>query len=197
MRVLPLAVRVPPLPARVLSPEQYVMGLQCSRCFTRGPGEDGVAVQQQQAVPSPLDTVPGKMPFDVPYGAPISLERAQAVIAAAAAEAQKRDWKLNFAVVDSGGNLVAFARMDGAMLASITIAQHKARTAATFRRETKVFESGIQGGNAYQLTIDGVIGSRGGIPLIENGKLIGAVGASGGTGSQDEICAKAGAAVVK
>ncbi len=57
---------------------------------------------QQQAAPSPLDTVPGKMPFDVPYGAPISLERAQAVIAAAVAEAQKRDWKLNFAVVDFG-----------------------------------------------------------------------------------------------
>ncbi|MBV9748226.1 MAG: heme-binding protein [Acetobacteraceae bacterium] len=152
---------------------------------------------QQQAAPSPLDTVPSKMPFDVPYGAPISLERAQAVIAAAMAEAQKRGWKLNFAVVDSGGNLVAFARMDGAMLASITIAQHKARTAATFRRETKVFENGIQGGNAYQLTLDGVIGSRGGIPLVEDGKLIGAVGASGGTGSQDEVCAKAGAAALK
>ena len=87
--------------------------------------------------------------------------------------------------------------MDGAQYASIDIAQHKARAAATFRRETKVFEAGIAGGASQLLSLDGVIGSRGGIPLVENGKLIGAVGASGGTGSQDEVCAKAGAALVK
>jgi glc operon protein GlcG len=104
---------------------------------------------------------------------------------------------LNFAVVDSGGNLVAFARMDGAQLASIAISEHKARTATTFRRETKVIEGAIQGGNTYLLSLDGVIGSRGGVPLVENGQLIGAIGASGGTGSQDEICAKAGAALIK
>src|SRR5258705_7022674 len=96
------------------------------------------AVFAQQ--PNPMDNVPDKMPFDVPYGAPISLERAQAVLAASVAEAKNHDWKLNFAVVDSGGNLVAFARMDGAQLASIAISEHKARTAATFRRESKVFE---------------------------------------------------------
>ncbi len=150
-----------------------------------------------QQAPNPLDTIPDKMPFDVPYGAPISLERAQAVIAAAIAEAAKHEWKMNFAVVDSGGNLVTFSRMDGAQLASINISEHKARTAATFRRETKIFENGIQGGNNYLITLDGVIGSRGGIPLIENGKLIGAIGASGGTGSQDEVCAKAAAATIK
>ncbi len=154
--------------------------------------------QQQQPPASPLDAVPEKMPFDIPYGAPISLERAQASIAAAVAEAKNRGWKLNVAVVDSGGNLVAFQRMDGAILASIQIAQHKARTAATFRRETKVFETGIQQNNdTYLLTLDGVIASRGGIPLIEAGKLIGAIGCSGGTGSQDEVACKAGAATVK
>jgi glc operon protein GlcG len=157
----------------------------------------GGASRAQTTAPNPLDVVPDKMPFDVPYGAPIPLERAQAVIAAAVAEAAKHDWKMNVAVVDSGGNLVAFARMDGAQFASVPISEHKARTAASFRRETKIFENGIQGGNVYQLTLDGVIGSRGGIPLVENGKLIGAIGASGGTGSQDEVCAKAGAALVK
>ena len=86
---------------------------------------------------NPLDFVPDKIPFDTPYGPPISLDRAQAVIHAAVAEAKKRNWKMNVAVVDSGGNLVAFQRMDGAMLASIQIAEHKARAAATFRRETK------------------------------------------------------------
>ena len=98
---------------------------------------------QQTTETNPLDFVPDEIPFDIPYGPPISLDRAQAVIHAAVAEAKKRNWKMNVAVVDSGGNLVAFQRMDGAMLASIQIAEHKARAAATFRRPTKVFEDGI------------------------------------------------------
>src|SRR5579863_1145680 len=146
---------------------------------------------------NPLDVVPDEMPFDVPYGRPISLYRAQAVIHAAVEEAKKRDWKMNVAVADSGGNLVAFQRMDGAMLASIQIAQHKARAAATFRRPTKVFEDGIQLMHLnYLLAFDGIIASRGGIPLIEQGKIIGAIGCSGGTDSQDEVVSKAGAAVI-
>jgi glc operon protein GlcG len=148
--------------------------------------------------PNPLDAVPDEIPFDVPYGRPISLERAQAAIYAAVAEARKRDWKMNIAVADSGGNLVAFQRMDGAMLASIQIAEHKARAAATFRRPTKLFEDGIQLMHLnYLLAFDGVIASRGGIPLIEDGMLIGAIGCSGGTDSQDEIVSMAGAAVIK
>jgi glc operon protein GlcG len=155
---------------------------------------------QAQTPPAanPLDAVPENMPFDVPYGAPISLDQAQSAIAAAVAEAKKHHWKLNVAVVDSGANLVAFQRMDGAQLASIAVAQHKARAAASFRRETRAFEDGIQlKQNYYTLTIDGVIASRGGIPLIEGGKLIGAIGCSGATGSQDEVVCKAGAATIK
>jgi uncharacterized protein GlcG (DUF336 family) len=130
------------------------------------------------------------MPFTTPYGPPISLARAQAAIAAAVSEAERRGWPLNVAVFDSGANLVAFERMDGAQLASIAIAQHKARTAVKFRRPTKAFEDGIQKNDyKYQLTLDDVIASRGGIPLIEDGKLIGAIGCSGGSGSQDDaIC---------
>ena len=147
---------------------------------------------------NPLDVVPDKMPFDMPYGAPISLARASAAIAAAVAEAKKHDWKLNVAVLDSGGNLVAFQRMDGAQLASIQIAEHKARAAVSFRRETKAFEDAIQQKNApYVMTLDGVIGSRGGIPLVEEGRVVGAIGCSGGTGSQDEVVCKVGAATVK
>ena len=146
---------------------------------------------------NPLDAIPDEMPFDVPYGPPISLDQAQAVIHAAVLEAMKRKWKMNVAVADSGGSLVAFQRMDGAMLASIKIAEHKARAAATFRRETKVFEDGIQLMNLnYLLAFDGVIASRGGIPLIERGKIIGAIGVSGGTDSQDEVVSMAGAALV-
>jgi glc operon protein GlcG len=146
---------------------------------------------------NPLDFVPEKIPFDTPYGPPISLDRTQAVIHAAVAEAKKRNWKMNIAVVDSGGNLVAFQRMDGAMLASIQIAEHKARAAATFRRETKVFEDGINLMHLnYLLAFDGVIASRGGIPLIEDGVIVGAIGSSGGADSQDDIVSTAGAAVI-
>ena len=155
------------------------------------------APQQAQAA-NPLDAVPEKMPFDIPYGPPITLERASALIAAAIAEAKRHDWKLNVAVVDSGGNLVAFERMDGALLASIQIAEHKARAAATFKRETKAWENAIQvNGYQYVMTLDGVIASRGGIPLLDGGRLIGAIGCSGATGSQDEVVCKAGAAALK
>ena len=146
---------------------------------------------------NPLDVVPNEIPFDVPYGLPISLDRAEAAIHAAVTEAKKRNWKMNIAVADSGGNLVAFQRMDGAMLASIQIAEHKARAAATFRRPTKVFEDGINLMHLnYLLAFDGVIASRGGIPLIEEGAIIGAIGCSGGTDSQDDIVSQAGAAVI-
>jgi uncharacterized protein GlcG (DUF336 family) len=160
---------------------------------------DSAPTGAQQSPPAnPLDAIPDKMPFDIPYGTPISLERAAAAVAATVAEAKKHDWKLNVAVVDSGGNLVAFQRMNGAQLASIQISEHKARAAATFRRETKTFENAIQQNNFnYIMTIDGVIASRGGIPLVEDGKLIGAIGCSGGTGSQDEAACKVGAATVK
>jgi uncharacterized protein GlcG (DUF336 family) len=101
------------------------------------------------------------------------------------------------AVVDSGANLVAFARMDGAQLGSIAVSEHKARASVKFRRPTKAFEEAIQQKDyKYVMTIDDVVGSRGGIPLIEDGKLIGAIGCSGGTGSQDEAACMVGAATI-
>jgi uncharacterized protein GlcG (DUF336 family) len=161
-------------------------------------GAVAIAGESQAQQPNPLDNVPENMSFDVPYGAPISLDKADAAIAAAVAEANKRHWQMNVAVLDSGANLVAFKRMDGAQLASIQVSQHKARTAVKYRRETKAFENAIQvNGFQYVATLDDVVASRGGIPLIENGKLIGAIGCSGGTGSQDEVVCKAGAAAVK
>jgi uncharacterized protein GlcG (DUF336 family) len=150
-----------------------------------------------QDKPNPLDVVPEKMPNDIPYGTPITLERAQAAMNAAVAEANKRGWKLNVAVVDSGANLVSFARMDGAQLGSIQIAEHKARASVKYRRETKAFEGGVQGGNLYLLSLDDVIASRGGIPLMDAGRMVGAIGCSGGTGSQDEVVCRAGAEAVK
>lgn len=149
-----------------------------------------------QDKPNPMDVVPDKMPNDIPYGTPVSLATAQQALNAALAESTKRGWKLNVAVVDSGANLVAFARQDGAQIGSIQISEHKARAAAKYRRETKAFEAGVQAGNHYLLTLDDVIASRGGILLMDGGKIVGAIGCSGGTGSQDEVVCKAGANAV-
>jgi glc operon protein GlcG len=166
-----------------------MLGLICGSSVT--------AADSSGSAPNPLDAIPPQMPFNTPYGAPISLQRAQALLQAAIDEANRRGWRLNIAVVDSGANLVAFARMDGAMLGSIAVAEHKARTAAKYRRPTRVFEEAIQRQNLhYIMTLDDVIASRGGIPLIEEGKLIGAIGCSGGTGSQDEAVCNAAASTI-
>ena len=141
---------------------------------------------------------PDAMPFDIPYGMPIGLERAKQVVAAAEAEAKKRNWKMNIAVVDTNGDLVHFSRMEGAQIASVTISQGKARTAARYRRESRVFYNAFETGHPYVATLDPtLIASPGGFPLIEGGKVIGAVGCSGGTGDQDAAVCKAGAEVVK
>ena len=141
---------------------------------------------------------PDAMPFDIPYGLSIGLERAKQVMAAAEAEAKKRNWKMNIAVVDTNGELVHFSRMEGAQIASVAIAQGKARTAVRYRRESRVFYNAFETGHPYVSTLDPtLIASPGGFPLVEGGKLIGAVGCSGGTGDQDAAVCKAGAEVVK
>jgi uncharacterized protein GlcG (DUF336 family) len=157
----------------------------------------GTDVKAQHPSPANLDTIPEKMPFSDLYGAPIGAQRAQSLIQAATADALKKGWPMNIAVVDSGANLVAFLRMDGAQLASISIAEHKARTAAKYRRPTRVFEDAVQKSDyKYMLSLDDVIASRGGIPLTENGKIIGAIGCSGGTGSQDEVVCTVAATLI-
>jgi glc operon protein GlcG len=163
--------------------------------FTAGLLTASAAYAQQQppAGAPDLNAIPEKMPFATPYGTPITMERAQILVQSAVAEARRRGWAFNIAVVDPSGDLVTLARMDGAQLASIAISQHKARVAARYRRPTHALEDGIQkAGFNYLLTLDDVIASRGGIPLVEGGKLIGAIGCSGGTGSQDEtVCGAA------
>ncbi len=156
------------------------------------------AKAQTQQPGNPLDVIADKMPWATPYGPPISLQQAQSIIQAAVNEATKRGWPENFAVVDLGGNLVAFVRMDGAQLASITIAEHKARTAVRYRRPTDAFEDAVQrSGYNYVLSLDDVVASRGGISLIEDGKIIGGIGCSGGTGSQDEVICSAAVSTIK
>jgi glc operon protein GlcG len=150
------------------------------------------------AAPPAAGGTPDKMPFDIPYGMSIGLEQAKQVMAAAEAEAKKRNWKMNIAVVDTNGEPVMFERMEGAQIASGPISIGKARTAARFRRETRLFYNAYETGHSYPGTLDPTLtASPGGFPLVENGKLIGAVGCSGGTGDQDAAICKVGADIVK
>lgn len=140
------------------------------------------------------------IPFDIPYGTPITLEHCKKVLEVAPADARRRNWKMAVAIADPSGNLVCYERLDGTMHASAKISQAKAWTAATFRRPTRVFFDAMETGHPYVSTFDGIVASPGGIPLVENGRLIGAIGVSGGSGGsgpQDEVVAKAGAETVK
>jgi len=147
---------------------------------------------------NPNEAVPEKMTY-LPYGEPINLADAKKVADAAQAEATKRGWPMCISVVSPTGDLVYFAKMDQCQYASITISQHKARTAARYRRPTVVFERLLAKGGffAYLPTLDDVIMSRGGNPLVVGGKIVGAIGVSGGTGSQDDTISQAGAAALK
>ena len=152
------------------------------------------------AAPAPPSAggTPEAVPFDIPYGQSIGLERAKEVMAAAEAEAKKRNWKMNIAVVDTNGELVQFERMEGAQIGSGSISIGKARTAARFRRESRLFYNAFETGHGYVATLDPtLVASPGGFPLVEGGKLVGAVGCSGGTGDQDAAVCKMGAEVVK
>jgi glc operon protein GlcG len=152
------------------------------------------ALAQQQAAP-PTAAAPPPAPD---YGPPITNEQAKAVAAAAVAEAKKNNWRMAFAVVGPAGELVYFEKMDGTQLASAEISQGKARTAVMFRRPSKVFADQFAAGNTAFLTFpEKPIASEGGIPITVNGKIIGAIGASGGTGQQDGIAASAGANAAK
>lgn len=134
-----------------------------------------------------------------PYGETLNIETAKKAAAAAAAEAKKNNWAMCIAVAAPSGDLVYFERMDNCQFASIAISQHKARAAATFRRPTKVFEDRVASGIAgvAALSLDGVIASEGGIPIVVGGKIVGSMGCSGGTGQQDGLACQAGVNALK
>jgi len=135
----------------------------------------------------------------VHYGPSVTLDMAKKAVDAAEAEAKKNGWSMAIVAVSIGGYLIHASTMDQTQFASIGIAQHKARAAAMFRRPTKVFEDRVASGGAgiAALSLDGVIASEGGIPIMKDGKVIGALGCSGGTGAQDGQACKAGVDVIK
>lgn len=142
---------------------------------------------------------PAAAPPNVPYGVAISPDNAKKIAAAAIAEARKNKWSMAVAVVDTAGFLVYFERMPDTQLGSVDVAIDKAKSAALFRRPTKSFQDALAGGGAglRMLSLRGAVPVEGGIPLIVDGKLIGAIGASGGSSDQDGHTAEAGASALK
>jgi glc operon protein GlcG len=122
---------------------------------------------------------------------------AERALAAAAAEARRRNWAVSIAVVDPAGELVAFLRLDGAPYSSVDISRAKARTAARFRRPTRALDSALTAGRLPILALDGTTAVEGGVPIVVGGEVVGAVGVSGVTSPQDAEVAAAGAAAVK
>ena len=133
------------------------------------------------------------------YGAPITLEQAKKVLAAAEAEAKKNNWNVVISIVDSSGQLVAMSRLDNTQFGSVEVAREKAYSAVAFRRPTKVFQDAIgKGGeNLRLLGLSGASMLEGGIPIVVDGKIIGGVGVSGATSAQDAQTAQAGIDALK
>ena len=138
-------------------------------------------------------TSPSESQSQLPSRKTLTLDAARRIAAAAEAEARKNNWAVSVAVVDDAGHLMLFHRLDGAKLVATDIAIRKARTAVYFQGPTKSLEEEVAGGRTALLPIDGFMPLEGGIPLIVEGVLVGAIGVSGVTGSQDAQCAQAGA----
>jgi len=130
----------------------------------------------------------------IPYGLPIALEMAKQAAAPALAEARKNNWTMAVAIVDAAGNLVYFEKMDATQTGSVAVAIDKARSAALFKRRTKALQDALAaGGEGLRvLALQGAVPVEGGLPLVMDGKFIGAIGVSGGTSPQDGQCARAG-----
>lgn len=133
------------------------------------------------------------------YGVPINAENAKKAAAGALAEAKKNNWTMAVAITDGGGTLVFFEKMDGTQTGSVDVALGKARTAALFKRPSKAFQDVLAaGGDGLRiLGLQGAVPIDGGLPLLIDGKIVGAIGMSGGSSAQDGIAAKAGADALK
>ena len=138
-------------------------------------------------------------PQTMSYGPNINVETAKKLAAPAIAEARKNNWNMAIAIVDTAGDLVYFEKMDDTQIGSVQVAQSKARSAARFKRPTKAFQDALAaGGEGLRiLALDGAIPVEGGMPLVAGGKIVGAIGASGGTSQQDGVVAQAAVNALK
>ncbi len=133
------------------------------------------------------------------YGLSVNLETAKKIATSAIAEARKNNWTMAVAILDTGGSLVYFEKMDGTQTGSVRVAIGKGRSAVLFKRPTKVFQDVVAAGGEgiRYLVLEGAVPIEGGLPLLMEGKIVGAIGVSGGTSQQDGVVAKAGADTLK
>lgn len=158
-----------------------MLALACALAMTAGS-----ALAQQSAAAMP------------PYGPPITLDLAKRAMAAAELEAAKNSWQVAITILDSGGNLVMFHKIDNAQLSAITVSEGKARTALEFKRPSKVLDDAIAGGGAGMrlLALKHITPIEGGVLIMIDGKIVGAIGVSGALSSQDDQVARAGASAL-
>jgi uncharacterized protein GlcG (DUF336 family) len=133
------------------------------------------------------------------YGLSVNLETAKKIATSAIAEARKNNWTMAVAITDTGGSLVYFEKMDGTQTGSVRVAIGKSRSAVLFKRPTKVFQDVVAAGGEgiRYLVLEGAVPIEGGLPLLMDGKIVGAIGVSGGTSQQDGVVLKAGADTLK
>lgn len=152
-----------------------------------------LAIVLAQGASSALAQTPAAPAAPSVYGASVNADTAHKAMTAALAEAARNGWPMAVAIVDTSGQLVHFQKMDQTQSGSIQVALDKARSAALFRRPSKVFGDMLAAGNTYVLALTGAVPVEGGVPLLLDGKVVGAIGVSGGTGAQDGVVARAGA----
>ena len=160
-----------------------MLALACAFARAAGPG-----LAQQPSAQAPSAAT-------LPYGPPITLDQAKRAMAAAELEAATNSWQVAITILDSGGNMIMFHRVDNAQLSATTVSEGKARTALEFKRPSKALDDAIAAGGAGMrlLALKDITPLEGGIPVIVDGKIIGAIGVSGALSSQDAQVAKAGA----
>ena len=156
-------------------------------------------IKLSMAILAVLSTTNALAQAPIPYGLPVSVENAKKAAATALDEARKGNWKMAVAVVDTGGTLVYYEKMDNTQIGSADIAIEKARTAVRFKRPSKAFQDLVAGGGAglRVLALPGALPIEGGIPLVMDGQIVGAIGVSGDSADHDGICAQAGASTLK
>jgi glc operon protein GlcG len=164
-----------------------LLALACALALSAGPAIVP-AMAQQPAAPAPASAA-------LPYGPPITLDQAKRAMAAAELEAAKNSWQVAITILDSGGNMIMFHRVDNTQLSATTVSEGKARTALQFKRPSKALDDAIAAGGAGMrlLALKDITPLEGGMPVIVDGKIIGAIGVSGTLSSQDAQVAKAGA----
>jgi glc operon protein GlcG len=188
-----LSVEGAKMVGKVISKSARAGALACALALLAG-----LAVAPAWAQQPPPPPAPAAAPAPPPYGLPISLDQAKRVMSAAELEAAKNSWTVAITILDSGGNLVMFHKFDNAQLSAVTTSEGKARTALEFKLPSKALDDAIAAGGAglRLLALKDITPLQGGVLILADGKIVGAIGVSGALSAQDEQVAKTGADVL-